>query len=389
MRLLRQTLAITILNIRSIPGRLGSALVTAVSVSSVVAVLVGLLGLQAGAKHMATQNVAPNRAIVMPIRATAEYMGTLTPSQVAALGDLPTVARDASGAPQVAPMVVVMLEAEKKGDGAASNIVVRGLSPAHFAMLQPTRIAEGRGYTAGVRELVVGSAVRQRYRGFELGNKVRLRGGEWTVVGIASSGGGMDDNTIFADDAALMSLLNRTTYQSVLVDLKTAQDYRAFEDAVSTDPRLAARAMLYKDFLAAQVRKISALLTFLAYFIGAVMGVGATFAAINAMFAAIDARRKEIATLRAIGFPAGAILGSIVAESLCLCLPAGLVGILLAWVALNGQGAAASHMSFHIAITLSLGEAALAWALIIGLLGGAAPAIVAARLPVATALRTL
>jgi putative ABC transport system permease protein len=389
MNLLRQAAAITAINLRSMSMRWGASLVAVIGVSSAVAVMIALLGTATGVRGMAQDHIAAGRAIVLSNGAAAEYMGAFSRDQISAIGEAPGVRRDAAGHPMVLPLVVATLEATKKSDGSAIDIVARGLSPEFWSRMHPTHIVKGRLFRSGQRELVVGKAVQARFRNFDLGDRVRLQGAEWSVVGIAESEGGVDESAVFADDVSLQSALNRSTYQSVLVDLTGPAAFPAFRDAVSADRRVNARAQLYRDFVQAQTRQLTSLLKFLGFFIGTIMGIGAAFTAVNALFSMIDARKREIATLRAIGFDSAPIFYATLAEALALCMPAGLIGAIVAAVLVGGQTASAYDVSFAVMISPALVVLAVVWASLIGLIGGLAPAIVAGRIPVSSALRSL
>ncbi|WP_421934764.1 ABC transporter permease [Phenylobacterium sp.] len=387
MNRLRQMAAIAAMNLGSMSRRWGAALVAVIGVGSAVAVMVALLGVASGVRNLAHDQIAADRAIVLSNGAAAEDLGAFTRDQVAAVGEAPGVARDHAGRPDVLPLVVSTLQATKKTDGSAIEIAVRGLNPEVWDRLRPTRIVQGRLYRSGQRELVVGRAVRTRFRHFELGDRIRLQAAEWTVVGIAESAGGFDESGVFTDDLSLQSVLNRPTYQSLLVRLTGPEALPDFARAIAADRRLDARAQSYRDFVQAQTRQLTSLLRFLGLFIGAVMGIGAAFTAVNALYAMIEARRREIATLRAIGFETGPIFGAILAEAVLLCALAGLAGGAAAALLVGGQEASAYDLSFAVQITPPLLGVAVAWASLIGLIGGLAPAIAAARIPVTSALR--
>jgi putative ABC transport system permease protein len=389
MTSIAQILAVLGMNIASIPRRWGGALVAFIGVASAVAVLVAIMAMAAGTRSLGQFGISESRVIVLSTGAAAEYMGSFTPDQVAAISEAPGVARDNSGAVTVLPMTVANVEGTKKSDGTSIDIVARGIAPQRWPMMGDTRFIEGRMYRSGVQELVVGAAVRDRFKGFEVGNRVRLQGGDWTVVGVISDGGGIGDSTVYADDISLQSALNRHTYQSILVELRDPGQFPAFRDGIASDRRVGGKAVLYREFVRSQVGQLTNLLQFLGLFLGLVMGVGAGFTAVNALVSMIDARRREIATLRAIGFHSGPIFLATLAEAVAICVPAGLAGAAIATVAIHGQTASSYDFTFKMLITPGLVLLAVAWATIVGVIGGLAPAWTASRIPVTTALRAL
>ena len=163
--------------------------------------------------------------------------------------------------------------------------------------------------------------------------------------------------------------------------------FERFKDALTSNPQLSVEVKRTSDYARDQLKPVTGVLNFVGYFVGVVMAVGAVFGAINTMYSAVDARTREIATLRAIGFGGTAVVISVLVEFLLLAIPGALLGVAVAWLVFNGHAISALGLTFPLAVTPALLELAIVWALAIGLIGGLAPSFRAARLPVATALR--
>jgi putative ABC transport system permease protein len=192
---------------------------------------------------------------------------------------------------------------------------------------------------------------------------------------------------VYADVDNIMSTFSRNSYSSVSVRLRSAADFAAFRDAVSTNPALRLEAQRESEVAEEGFKQLNAILNFVSYFVGTIIAIGATLGAVNSLYAIVDSRRRELATLRAIGFASGAIVLSILVESILWALPGALLGGALAWVFFNGLSASPFGFSFHLEVTPSLVVLGIVWALGMGLIGGLLPALRAARVPVTTALR--
>jgi putative ABC transport system permease protein len=214
-----------------------------------------------------------------------------------------------------------------------------------------------------------------------------LRGTQWTVVGTYGSGGGIDENAIAADVDTVLSAFGRTSYQSVEVALNSPADFTKFKDALTTNPQLKVQVKRLGDYYYDQLKPLINLFNFVGFFVGGVMAIGAIFGALTTMYSVVDARVREIATLRALGFSGSAVVLSILIESLALAVPGALIGAALAALFFNDHSVTTSGISFSLVVTPALVGTGIVWALVIGLIGGFMPAIRAARAPVATALR--
>lgn len=387
MSLLSETVAATVMNLKGLPQRVGASLVTVIGVATTVAVMVSLLAIGAGLVKVANKNVSPDQVIVLPSGAQSEYSGTITRDAAALIAQAPGIRKTADGRPMVQPAATIIVEVTKKSDNNTTNIGLRGTGPMAARIDPSIRLTAGRMYRPAVHELIVGKAASAQFKDLGLGDRIMLRGTEWTVVGVFEANGGMAENAVVGDADTVMAAFDRTAYQSVEARLTSPAAFQAFKDALTTNPQLDVEPKLFKTYIASQMKQLTTVLNFVGYFVGAVMAIGAVIGALNTMYSAVDGRRREIATLRAIGFGGTAVVASVLIESLALAIPGALLGAAVAWLAFNGHAVSTLGLTFPLAVTLPLVITGIVFAVVIGLIGGFMPAIRAASAPVATALR--
>lgn len=387
MSALSETVAATAMNLKGLPQRVGASLVTVIGVATTVAVMISLLALGAGLVKTSGKNISPDWVIVMPSGTTSEYAGSLSRDAASLIVRAPGIRKTADGRPMAQPMAMVIVEVTKKKDGVTTNIPIRGTGAMGWKIDPALKLVKGRMYRPAVHELIVGKHVREQFRGFEIGDHVMLRGTEWTVVGEFEADGGMAENLIQADADTVMAAFERTGYQSVELKLTSPGAFQALKDNLTTNPQLDVEPKLYTTYLRTQMKQVTSILNFVGYFVGVVMSVGAIIGALNTMYSAVDGRTREIATLRAIGFGGFAVVASVMIESLVLAIPGALLGAAAAWVAFNGHAISTVGLTFPLAVTPPLVVTGVVFAVIIGLIGGFMPALRAAGVQVATALR--
>jgi putative ABC transport system permease protein len=386
MNLFRQIWAVTAMNVRALPQRAGTSLVTVIGVATVIAVMVSLLAIGVGLMQSVNKNVRPDDVIVLSSGAAATYMGSISRTAAAIIADAPGVKKDSAGRPMAAPEALVIVEVTKK-NGDSANIGFAGVGPEARMMDTTLHVIAGRLYRPAVRELIVGRSASAQYRNLKIGDHIILRGTDWSVVGVFEDNGGQTENALIGDSETVMSAFERNSFQTVNVRLTSPAAFNRFKDALTSNPQLSVEVKRTADYTKEQLKPVTSILNFVGYFIGVVMAVGAVFGAINTMYSAVDARAREIATLRAIGFGGTAVVISVMVESLLLAIPGALLGVAVAWLLFNGRAISSLGLTFPLAVTPGLLGLAVVWALAIGLIGGLAPSIRAARLPVATALR--
>lgn len=390
--MLKQIYAITLMNLKAIPQRLGTSSVIVIGIAGVVAVLVSVLAMATGFHKTVANSGRADRAIVLRGGSQAEVNSSISRDNMLTILDAPGVRRDDAGKPIGCGELVTIVNLPKIDDGNESNVTLRG-SCGQLAALRPElKLVEGRMFEPAVRELIVGAGAAKQFRGVSVGSRIAFRDSEWTVVGLFSSNGDAHESELIADADTVQSAFRRSLFQSVTVLLDAPSAFDAYKDALTTNPTLTVDVRREPDYYAEQSKQLTKLLNFIAYFVGGIMAVGAMFGALNTMYSAVSSRAREIATLRAIGFGAGPVVFSVFAESLLLALAGGAIGAALAWLFFNGNavstlGANFSQVVFRLTVTPALIVSGIWLALFIGLLGGLFPAIRSARLPVVDALR--
>jgi putative ABC transport system permease protein len=394
-RALHQVVQITLINLRSLPQRLGTSLVVVVGIAGVVGVLVSVLAMAEGFRHTLASTGRPGRVIMLRAGSDAEMSSGVDRDQATLLAALPAIAREVGGRPLASAELVVMVDVPRKGETHFNNVPFRGVQPAAFAIRDELAIVEGRAFRRGVREVIVGRKAAQQFAGLDVGSRIAFRDSDWTVVGTFTSGGDVHESEIWADAEVAISAFRRTGYQSVTATLADASQtgLGALESTIKRDPRLSITVFREPAYYARQAGVLSRLITVLGYTVAAFMAIGATFGALNCMYSAIASRQVEIATLRAIGFGGAPVVVSVLSEALLLALLGGAVGGALAYVYCDGASLSTlnfntfSQVAFDFRVTPGLLVRGLVWALLIGAAGGLLPAVRAARLPVTTALR--
>lgn len=394
MNLIKQILAVSLMNLRSVPQRWGTSLVIVVGIAGVVAVLTAILAMGEGFRATLGQAGKEDRVLVLRSGATSELTSGLGREAVDLIQGAPGLARNAEGRAIASAEILVIADLPKRGTGTLANAPIRGVQAGAFELRPEVQVIEGRGFEAGPRELIVGRGAASQFEGLEVGARLAFRDADWTVVGIFSADGGVHESELWGDAETVMSAYRRSGFQSVTAQLESVAALATFADALAEDPRLNVEAQTLKAYFAEQSRQMSTLINVLGHTVGYIMAIGALFGALNTMYAAVATRAREIATLRALGFGGGAIVTSVLIEALLLALVGGAIGGGLAWLLFNGYtvstlGASFSQVAFDFRVTGELLAKGLTWALVIGLAGGLLPAWRAARQPVTTALRAL
>lgn len=388
-----QVVSVSAFNVRTLPQRIGSSLTAVLGIAGVVAVMVAVLSIAQGILRAMESSSAPENVIVLRSGASSEMMSGLGGDDVRFISEAPGVARNDAGALASAELFVI-IDLLKKSTLTDANVPLRGVTRAAADVHQDFRIVEGRMFEWGLNELVVGIGANREFKGLAVGDTIEVAREQWPVVGVFEAAGGVAEGEIWVDAAVLQTAYRRgNSYQSVYAKLESPDDFQAFKDALTADPRLNVRPMREEDYYAEQSELLYNLVTGLGTLIAVIMGIGAVFGALNTMYTAVAARAREIATLRALGFHAGPVVISVLFESLLLALVGGAIGAGLAWLAFDGFTAATlnfasfSQLTFAFYVSVSLLVQGIVFAMVIGFFGGLFPAIRAARQPVATALR--
>lgn len=392
---LSQVATVTWLGLRTVGQRLGSSLATVFGVMGVVGVLIVVLSIGEGFRRALVSSGSDDTALVLRSGSDSEMTSGLLRDHTRIIAEAPGVLRGPQG-PVASAELYVVVDVPKRSTGTDANVPLRGVQPAAFQVRDEIEIVEGRQFQPGRNEIIVGKSAASEFAGLEVGNKKRWGGVEWTVVGIFEAGGGLSESEIWCDVGVLQPAYRRgSSFQAVYAKLESAAAFDGFKDNLTTDPRLDVKVTRESEYYEAQSRTLHGIITGLGFFIGLVMAIGATFGALNTMYSAVATRTREVATLRALGFGAGPVVVSILAEALFLALVGGALGAAVAYLGFNGFRTATmnwssfSQVAFQFAVTPPLIALGTVFALVIGLIGGLFPAIRAARMPVATALREL
>jgi putative ABC transport system permease protein len=390
--MIKQIVAVTSMNLRSLPQRISTAWVIVIGIAVTVAVMVSVLAMATGFQRTLKGTARADRAIVLRAGSQAELESTIDRANAQTIMDAPGVRKDEAGRPIASAEAVVIVALPQKKDGADANVTLRGVGPNAMKLRPEMHLIAGRMFRPAVRELIVGKSALAQFKGLELGSHIAFRNSEWTVVGIFESGGDAHESELQGDVETVLSAYRRNGFQSVTAMLDSAAAFDRFKGALTTDPSLKVGVQREADYYAAQSRNLSKLLNLLAYFVGGIMALGACFGALNTMYTAVSTRTREIATLRAIGFSGMPIVISVLVEALLLAIVGSVIGSAAAWVFFDGNtvntlGAGFSQVVFHLTVTASLLVIGVFVACTIGMLGGLLPAIRAARQPITTALR--
>jgi len=362
-----------------------------VGIAGVVGVLVAMLAMGAGFQATLDSTGDDTTAIVLRGGSQAETNSVITREQVPLLSTLPGVARDERGQALLSPELSQVVNLVSRSDGTDVNAQFRGVGERAWAVHDKVKIIEGRRFTAGLREIVVGDGARSQFRDMAVGKTLTLGNQTWTVVGVFASGDA-HDSELWTDAQTLATTYQRGAYQSISVRTEGPDGFTRFKAAVADDPRLKLDVETTRAYYAKQGGGLTTVITVLGTVIGAIMAVGAVFGALNTMYAAVATRAREIATMRAIGFRGVPVVTAVMLETMLLALLGGLLGCAVAWLLFNGNsvstiGSNFSAVVFKFHVSPALLWSGLKWALGIGLVGGLFPALRAARLPITAALR--
>lgn len=392
---LQQILAVTWLNLRNLPQRVGSSIVAVIGVAAVVLVFAAVLSMAKGFERTMISAGSDDTAIIMRSGSTSELNSGLSNEQTLIVGDAPGVLKDGDTAVMSAELYVVV-DVRKKSTNADANVPFRGIQPGAFDVRKDVTISDGRMFEPGKNEIVVGRAAQQEFIGLATGSTIRFGQTDWSVVGTFTAGGSVSESELWTDVRVLQDAYRRgNSFQSVRVKLQSQDSLAEFQAALEEDPRINPDVMTEKEYYSGQAAPLSQFIKLIGYPLTILMSIGAVFGALNSMYSSVSVRGKEIATLRALGFGPFSILVSTMVESTLLALVGGLLGGAVAFLVFNGfqvstlNGASFSQVVFDFAVTPDLLIDGLYAALIIGAFGGLFPAIRAARLPVAQALREL
>ncbi|MBB5882408.1 putative ABC transport system permease protein [Xanthomonas arboricola] len=384
-----------VMNLHGLAGRRVNALVMIVSIAGVVAVFSGVLAMNAGLDEAMRDAGRSDRVIVLRAGSTVEIASAISHEERNMIANSADVRRSADGTPLITGEAVAPLTLIERGSGMEVNGTIRGVGTEIMALRPEIKIVQGRMFEPGKFEIVVGRKALEQFRGLAPGSDLVAYGTTWKVVGIYSAGRSIRESELMADVNTIMSVSHRPMFQNITVVLPGAEAFTRFKKALAANPSLAMDVFTEPEFLQRETQSLNRMLRFMAYVMGGIMALGATFVAINAMYSSIDDRRREIATLRAIGFPPVVVVASILVEAALLALVGGLLGAAMAWLVANGStvstavGGDLRQLVFNVVLTPSVVLKGLCAALLIGVLGGLVPAVRSIKSQVVDDLRAI
>jgi putative ABC transport system permease protein len=335
----------------------------------------------------------PDRAVIMARQANDEGDSSLSRDNLNTIRTAPGIRHDATGQPLASGEVVFSVPASRKRDQSDVNITLRGVSSQFFAMRPELKIVAGRMYHPGVHELMAGAAARAQFAGLNVGERVRMQGGDWTVIGVFAGANGARESELVGDAETLLSAYRNDTYNIAVVSLESPASLEKVKTYLNADASLVVDTRSEPAYLATASGTVNTLLRLVTFSIGSIMALGALFGALNSMHAAVAARTVELATLRAIGFAPVAVATAVLAEALILALIGAAIGTLVAYAGFNGAVISTlggslwdSQLVYSLTVSPTLIAIAVAVACALGILGGLFPAIRASRTNIATAL---
>ena len=394
-RWLQQLAAVTAMNLRNLPARLGTSLVAVVGIGGVVAVLVSLLSMGEGFRAALDLAGRDDVALILRGGSADELSSGLGREEVNVITAAPGIVQDAAG-PVASPEFYTIVDLPMRSTGTSANVPFRGVTSRAPQVREGFRIVAGRMFEPGKDEVIVGRGAFAQFGNVDLGRKVLWGSQWWRVVGVFEAGGSVSESEVWTDLSVLQSVYRRgNSVQVVRAQLTSPAELDRVRKWLDADPRVNVSVRSEREFYAEQSRILVALIRYVGTTIALLMGVGAVFAALNTMYSAVSSRTREIATLRALGFGAAPVVVSVLLEAVVLGLLGGVVGGALVYAGLNGYQASTlnwasfSQVTFAFTVTPGLLVTGLVYSLVLGLVGGLLPALRAARLPVTTGLREL
>jgi putative ABC transport system permease protein len=387
MTFTRQFSALLRVSLLSLVARRSQAFTLVLGITCAVGVLVSMLAMCVGARRHEMADVRADRVVLMSMGAPDATQSSLSKDQVDSIRDLPGIRQGPDHQPIAVSQLFVTMEARERSDGRRVAFSLIGVSPGLTELIPEMHLTAGRMFRSGLNELIASNLCASQFSGFELGDKREVQRIAWVLVGRFDQGHGEEGCLVYADAGSALAAFRREDYNQVTVMLQSPGDYSDLQKAVRSDPTLGVDVKRESKVIEDQYKRFNAILYFVSYIVGTVMALGATLGAANALYAIVDDRRRELATLRAVGFGPGPLVASMLVESELLAVPGALLGAGLGWLFFNGSSASPFGFTFHLAVTVQLLMLGVVWALIIGLVAGLLPALRAARMSVTGALR--
>jgi len=379
-------------SIRNLCTRRLTTFLTASGMALVVFVFASILMLSAGLKKTLVETGSDDNVIVTRKAANSEVQSGVERQQASIVESLPGIATGTGGEPLLAKELVVLISLAKRGSDKPSNVVIRGIGSASLQLRPQVHLVEGRLPRPGSVEIMAGKSIATRFKGGGIGEKLHFGMTDWVVVGILDAGTTGFNSELWGDANQLMQAFRRPVYSSVTFKLNNADDFQKVKETLEGDPRLTLDVRRETQYYRDQSEAMAKFLRILGMSLTIIFSLGAIIGAMITMYAAVANRVGEIGTLRALGFPRNSIMVAFLMEALLLGLVGGVSGLFLASFmqlitisTMNWQ--TFSELAFSFTLTFEIIVKSIAFALIMGFIGGVIPAIRAGRLKIVDALR--
>ncbi|HET7084755.1 MAG TPA: FtsX-like permease family protein [Rhizomicrobium sp.] len=385
--MLRQIWIVSALNFRSLKSRFWQSMVIVVGLAATVGVMLSMLSVSTGMRQAYYASGDPNRAIVVTKGVEQEPQSSITRAQAPLIAVAPGIAKDKDGKPLADRALMTSVPLLRK-DGSKGFTTMRGLSEKGLGVRPEIKIAAGRMFQAGRRELIAGVGAQMMFRHMQIGDKVILPDGEWPIVGIYKTGDQLEGQ-LLGDTETLVTALHKPVYTTMLVRLASPASLDTFKKALTVNPALSVDVVRHSDWYKRVGDQNTFALALLGYVVGTVMAIGALFGCLNTMYSAVSNRGREIATLRALGYGAFPVAVSVILEAMLLSITGALIGAAIAWALYDGKLDLFGNVVFHLSVSPAQIELGVIWAAAVAMVGGLFPSIRAAKRPVVEALRAV
>lgn len=377
---------VSVLNFKGLRQRLWQSMVIVVGMGLVIGVLLSMLAMTEGLHQAYLHTGDPSSVFVVSAGSQWEGASSIPRDQMRIILDAPGIARAADGSPMADPGLAVGVPVQLLKNGAQSYASLRGFGPKGVALRPTFRMVAGRMFRSGRHELIVGASAENQFQGMAIGDKVILPDGPWPIVGSFTTGDLLDGQLV-GDTATLMLAIRHPTYSSALVRIANPKSFATFRHALTSNPVLEVDVMYLADWNQKTSAPFSTFFNDIAYGTGIILAIGALFGCFNTMYAAVSARTREIATLRALGYSGFAVAASVILEAVALSVTGALIAAAIVWWRYDGVQDGFGSDVFSMTVSPSLIGIAILWAVAVALIGGAFPSIRAARLTIVDALR--
>ncbi|MGH9407548.1 MAG: ABC transporter permease [Terriglobia bacterium] len=379
-------------NIRNLIVRRTTTLLTALSITLTVLVFVILMALAGGLESALTATGNPLNVLILREGSQSEAVSFVSHENYQIIRFLHGIASAPGGSPMADPEELILINLKRIGQQHGSNVTIRGIGSDGVALRPEFQLVAGRMFRPGMREVICSKRISERFQDCALGDKIKFAKGYWTVVGIFDAGRSAYNSEIWTNVDDLAADFDRPDYSEVVVRAASPAAVKQIEDEAANDRRLHLKTLTELEYYQTQTSAAAPIKGF-GIFIAVLMAVGASFAAMNTMYAAVARRTKEIGMLRAVGYSRRSVLASFVLEAVLIAFVGGLIGCLAA-LPVNSittgttNFSTFSEITFNFRVTPELFIAGIVFALLMGFFGGFFPAWRASHESIVTALRS-